>query len=44
VHPGGGLPGVVTSAKVIEKMVIRDFPSGTASQLPVDDIIARSAA
>jgi phytoene desaturase len=27
VHPGGGLPGVVTSAKVIERLVSRDFPS-----------------
>jgi phytoene desaturase len=26
VHPGGGLPGVVTSAKVIERMVQRDLP------------------
>jgi phytoene desaturase len=26
VHPGGGLPGVVTSAKVIERLVTRDFP------------------
>jgi phytoene desaturase len=25
VHPGGGLPGVATSAKVIEAMVKRDF-------------------
>jgi len=25
VHPGGGLPGVVTSAKIIELMVARDF-------------------
>jgi phytoene desaturase len=26
VHPGGGLPGVVTSAKVVEKMILNDFP------------------
>lgn len=26
VHPGGGLPGVVTSAKVIERMITRDMP------------------
>jgi phytoene desaturase len=25
VHPGGGLPGVATSAKVIERMIKRDF-------------------
>lgn len=25
VHPGGGLPGVVTSAKVIEKLITSDF-------------------
>lgn len=29
VHPGGGLPGVVTSAKVVERMVARDFISAT---------------
>jgi hypothetical protein len=28
VHPGGGLPGVVTSAKVIERMIRRDMISG----------------
>jgi phytoene desaturase len=26
VHPGGGLPGVVTSAKVVEKMILNDYP------------------
>lgn len=26
VHPGGGLPGVVTSAKVVERLALRDFP------------------
>ncbi len=25
VHPGGGLPGVITSAKVVERLVRRDF-------------------
>jgi phytoene desaturase len=25
VHPGGGLPGVATSAKVIEQMIMKDF-------------------
>jgi phytoene desaturase len=32
VHPGGGLPGVVTSAKVIERMVQRDFPGHLRSE------------
>ncbi|MEY4667456.1 MAG: hypothetical protein RL518_155 [Pseudomonadota bacterium] len=44
VHPGGGLPGVVTSAKVVERMVRRDFPSVNASQPTITDIISRSAA
>jgi phytoene desaturase len=26
VHPGGGLPGVVTSAKVVERIVLKDYP------------------
>lgn len=29
VHPGGGLPGVVTSAKVVERLARRDFPVAT---------------
>lgn len=29
-HPGGGLPGVVTSAKVVEAMVRREFPQEVA--------------
>jgi phytoene desaturase len=33
VHPGGGLPGVVTSAKVVEQIVRRDFPSMSSSCL-----------
>jgi hypothetical protein len=28
VHPGGGLPGVVTSAKVVERMVRGDTIAG----------------
>jgi phytoene desaturase len=32
VHPGGGLPGVVTSAKVVERMVRRDYPSSGVEQ------------
>lgn len=27
VHPGGGLPGVVTSAKVVERLINKDFSS-----------------
>jgi phytoene desaturase len=27
VHPGGGLPGVVTSAKVVESLVRREYPN-----------------
>jgi phytoene desaturase len=33
VHPGGGLPGVVTSAKVVERLVLRDL-SSFASRVP----------
>jgi phytoene desaturase len=40
VHPGGGLPGVATSAKVIEWMVARDYPSPTlrTTDVPYDDV------
>jgi phytoene desaturase len=31
VHPGGGLPGVVTSAKVVERLVREDTASGELS-------------
>jgi phytoene desaturase len=44
VHPGGGLPGVVTSAKVIESMIKRDFPSVHTEQLSIAEIVARSVA
>lgn len=44
VHPGGGLPGVVTSAKVIERMIKRDFPSVQQYQVPISEIAARSVA
>ena len=44
VHPGGGLPGVVTSAKVVERLITRDFPSLQPSQTSIKDIIARTAA
>jgi phytoene desaturase len=44
VHPGGGLPGVVTSAKVVERMVARDFPSAHASQSSIAESVSRSAA
>lgn len=44
VHPGGGLPGVVTSAKVIERMVTRDFPSACPSYPCSAGATTRSAA
>lgn len=44
VHPGGGLPGVVTSAKVIEKMVARDLPSRNPNQPSIEEILSRTAA
>ena len=44
VHPGGGLPGVVTSAKVVEGMVKRDFPSARPYNVPISEIAARSVA
>jgi phytoene desaturase len=44
VHPGGGLPGVVTSAKVIERMVTRDFPSTCPSYPCSAGATTRSAA
>ena len=44
VHPGGGLPGVVTSAKVIERMIKQDFPSVHSGQVPISEIAARSVA
>lgn len=44
VHPGGGLPGVVTSAKVIERMVSHDFPSARANHTSIAEILSRSAA
>jgi len=33
VHPGGGLPGVVTSAKLVERLVWRDMHAGRAASL-----------
>jgi phytoene desaturase len=44
VHPGGGLPGVVTSAKIVERMVAQDFPSTRVNQPSTEDIVSRSAA
>jgi len=34
VHPGGGLPGVVTSAKVVERLVQSDFGSKVTRYTP----------
>jgi phytoene desaturase len=34
VHPGGGLPGVVTSAKVIERLVRSDFRNMLTPYIP----------
>ena len=42
VHPGGGLPGVATSAKVIESLVRQDYPGICASQL-VEDRVSQGA-
>ena len=44
VHPGGGLPGVVTSAKVVERMVRCDFPSVQPYCASISEIAARSVA
>ena len=44
VHPGGGLPGVVTSAKVVERMVARDYPAVRTTRSARPEIVARSAA
>jgi phytoene desaturase len=44
VHPGGGLPGVVTSAKVVEGMVAQDFPAVGPYRYPRPSPIARAAA
>ena len=44
VHPGGGLPGVVTSAKVIERMVARDFPSLQPKRSSIEEILSSTAA
>jgi phytoene desaturase len=42
--PGGGLAGVVASAKLIERSVRRDFPSVQEYQSPLSEIAARSVA
>jgi phytoene desaturase len=34
VHPGGGLPGVVTSAKVVERLVASDFSGQVTRYTP----------
>jgi phytoene desaturase len=44
VHPGGGLPGVVTSAKVVERMVRQDFPFVSMSQGETGRAAMRSVA
>lgn len=38
VHPGGGLPGVVTSAKVIERLVSRDFNCSRLERSPLENV------
>ena len=43
VHPGGGLPGVVTSAKVVEEMARRDFPLFAKPHGGVDALNPRRA-
>ncbi len=42
VHPGGGLPGVVTSAKVVESLVRRDYP-GVCIPPRVEDRVPQGA-
>jgi phytoene desaturase len=44
VHPGGGLPGVVTSAKVVEAMVIKDFGCHGSDFMDRSDAQMRSVA
>jgi phytoene desaturase len=44
VHPGGGLPGVVTSAKVIERLVKQDLRSAHPFLDDAQKISTRSAA
>ena len=41
VHPGGGLPGVTTSAKVIEAMIAQDFGLKVPSKEPQGHHIAK---
>lgn len=44
VHPGGGLPGVVTSAKVVERMVAGDFSTSHPKKVSIPKRYPRSAA
>jgi phytoene desaturase len=44
VHPGGGLPGVVTSAKVIERMVQHDLPIRSERRAARGSVSERTAA
>ena len=44
VHPGGGLPGVVTSAKIVEAMVKHDFASVQPCHAILSETATRSVA
>ena len=44
VHPGGGLPGVITSAKVVERLVRNDFSAGLMENWIENVTSARSVA
>lgn len=43
VHPGGGLPGVVTSAKLVERMVWNDLRTGMAPPHAIAERIGEAA-
>jgi len=43
VHPGGGLPGVVTSAKVVEQLVRADFTLSHPPAQEAREILQRVA-
>ncbi len=43
VHPGGGLPGVVTSAKVVERLVRRDFGLAAPDRARLGSVEAKVA-
>jgi phytoene desaturase len=44
VHPGGGLPGVVTSAKLVEQLVQEDFPTSGSFIMRYPEIDSKAVA